>query len=112
MGMGQRSRIGRSTQVYSGVWERGVGLKIQCVGGKHDYDVSLCTWVECGVTRHARLFVSPETMCLQLFPSDTLLNSKVYENIYENTYILGKEEASCMYVLSSSSCSWNRPENS
>lgn len=66
-----------------------MGLKIYCVWGKHDCDVSLCTWAECGVTRHTRLFVSPETTCLQLFPSDTLLNSKVYEN----TYILGKEEA-------------------
>lgn len=87
--MGQRSRIGRSTQVSSGVWERGMGLKMHCVQGKHDCDVSLCTWVKCGVTRHTHLFVSTETMCLQLFPSDILLNSKVYEN----SYILGKEEA-------------------
>lgn len=71
--MGQRSKIGRSTQVSSGVWERGVGLKIPCVWGKHVCGVSLCSWVECGVTRHAHLFVSPETMCLQLFSSDTLL---------------------------------------
>lgn len=84
--MGQRSRTGRSSQMSYGVWERGVGLKIHCVWGKHVCDVSLCTWADCGVTRRACLFVSPETMCLQLFPSDTLLNSKVYEN----TYILGK----------------------
>lgn len=86
--MGQRSRTGRSSQMSYGVGE-GSGTKdTLCVWGKHDCDVSLCTWADCGVTRHACLFVSPETMCLQLFPSDTLLNSKVYEN----TYILGKEE--------------------
>lgn len=79
--MGQRSRTGRRTQVSSGVWEREVELKIHCVWGKYDCGVSLCTWAECGVTRHACLFVSPETMCLQLFPSETLLNSKVYETL-------------------------------
>lgn len=67
--------------MFSGAWEKGVRLTIWCDGGENMTMTCVCTWEECGVTRHAHLFVlTRNNVHLQLFPSDTLLNSKVYEN--------------------------------